>query len=325
VTIRVLSSADIRGLLTPRDAIEAVDEVFRGMGTGDVVCPPKLHMDMSAVGAEAWTNSMPAYLVRRNVAGIKWIGGYGANRAEGLPYIMGALILSEPRSGQTFAVLNAKDISDMRTGASAAVSAKYLARWGAESVAIVGAGAQGRAAAVCFGETWPNVQLRVCDISLEQLRAFREHVSARAATLLVETDDVEEAVRGADVVVLLTTAQRPFVKDAWLGPGTLVLAMGSYQQLEDRVALTADKIIVDSWGQAQHRGELKSLCESGLFGAGDLYAEIGEIAAGTKPGRETDAERILMVPVGLGAHDVALAHRVWERAVERGVGVDVPF
>jgi alanine dehydrogenase len=325
VTIRVLSSSDIRDLLTPRDATEAVDEVFRGMGTGDVVCPPKLHMDMSAVGAEAWTNSMPAYLVRRDVAGVKWIGGYGANRAAGLPYIMGAIVLSDPRSGRTLAFMNAKEISDMRTGASAAVCARYLARPNVGAIAIVGAGDQGRAAAVCFGETHSDVELRACDICREQLHAFREHVLERTSARIVETDDPEKAVRGADVVVLLTTAKGPFVKDAWIGPGALVLAMGSYQQLEDAVALSADKVVVDSWGQAEHRGELKPLCESGRFGEDRLYAEIGAIAAGRKPGRESEMERILMVPVGLGAHDVALAHRIYERAVERGAGVDVPF
>ena len=131
---------------------------------------------------------------------------------------------------------------------------------------------------------------------------------------------VESAVSGADVVVLLTTAKEPIVKKEWVAEGCVTLAMGSYQQTEDRLILGSDKIIVDSWGQAEHRGELKKLAELGKIAEKDIYAELGFIAAGRKPARTNSRERILAVLVGLGAHDVFIAGQVYKKALEEELG-----
>jgi len=124
----------------------------------------------------------------------------------------------------------------------------------------------------------------------------------------------------ADVIVLVTTAARPIVRDEWIKAGALVLAMGSFQQVDDGFPLWADRIVVDSLEQAAHRGELTHLFATGRMTRDRIHAELGEIVAGKKPGRATDRERILLVPVGLGAHDICIAHHLYQLAVEKGAG-----
>lgn len=319
----ILSDQDVAALLPHREVIGMVDTVFQEWGNGNVVMPPKVNLDMSRSGHASWANAMPAYLPSCNVGGLKWVGGFGSNPAKGMPYIMGIVLLTDPETGETLALMDGIYISDWRTGASAAIAAKYLAREGTEKIALIGAGAQGKTAAACLHEVFPTARLVVADISEERRLAFGTEMQEKYSVPVGNAPTVEEAVRDADVVVLLTTAQKPFLKAEWIPEGCLTLAMGSYQQAEDRLILESDKIIVDCWGQAEHRGELKPLVEAGQIAEGDIAAELGDVAAGKKPGRTSPNERIMAVLVGLGAHDVYVAGQVYQRALAAGVGLKV--
>ena len=118
----------------------------------------------------------------------------------------------------------------------------------------------------------------------------------------------------------MTQSQAKFVKDTWVKPGTILFPMGSYQECEDEFILNADKIIVDHIEQCLHRGALKELCEKGQIGAENIHATIGELAAGRRKGRSSEKERILCIPIGLGAMDVAIATIVLQRSKEKGFG-----
>lgn len=316
----ILSDQDVAALLRHEEVVGMVDEVFKEWGRGNVVMPPKVTLDMSRSGHDSWANAMPAYLVSSNVGGLKWVGGYASNRAHGLPYIMGIVVLTDPESGQALALMDGIYISDWRTGASAAVAAKYLARSEASRVALIGAGAQGRTAAVCLHEVFPAASFTVADLSAPRRAAFCSEMGEQYGLAVSDAPTVEAAVADADIVVLLTTAHEPFVKAEWIPEGCLTLAMGSYQQTEDKLILDSDKLIVDCWGQAEHRGELKLLVETGQVSANDIAAELGFIAAGNRPGRTSDKERLMAVLVGLGAHDVYVAGQVYQRAIAAGVG-----
>jgi ornithine cyclodeaminase/alanine dehydrogenase len=316
----VLSNRDVAALLPYTEVTGMVDTVFNEWGKGNVVMPPKINLDMSRSGFDSWSNAMPAHLVSSNAAGIKWIGGYKNNPSKGLPYIMGIIILTDPETGGTLAVMNGIYISDWRTGASAAVAAKYLAKSNVKKIAMIGAGAQGKTASVCINQIFPKAQIAVADISPEKRQAFIREMQETFKIKITDAHTVEAAVSGADVVVLLTTAKNPIVKKEWLSEGCVTLAMGSYQQTADDLILSSDKIIVDSWGQAAHRGELKKLTELGKLSEKDIYAELGFIGAGKKNARENDKERIMAVLVGLGAHDVFIAGQVYKKAIENKTG-----
>ncbi len=316
----ILSDRDITALLPHEEFLCMVETVFDEWGKGNVVMPPKVNLDMSRGDREAWCNAMPAYLASSDVGGIKWVGGFGSNPAGGLPYIMGIVVLTDPETGHTRALMDGVYISDWRTGASAAVAAKHLAHDGVAMVAMVGAGAQGRTATVCLHQVFPDAQIVVADISAERRQAFGDNLHASFGIHVDDARSVEEAVRGADVVVLLTTASQPIVTAEWIDPGCLTLAMGSYQQAEDALILGADAIVVDCWGQAAHRGELKELADAGTLTEGDIRAELGDIVAGVKTGRTSADERIVAVLVGLGAHDVYIGGQVYQRALAAGCG-----
>jgi len=313
----VLSGRQVAECLPPEDVLGLVEDVFAEWGRGQVVMPAKVNLDMSRSGFDSWANAMPAYLVSANAAGLKWVGGYAANPARGLPYIRSLVVLTEPATGQTLAVMDGTYISDWRTGASAAVAAKHLANQPIRRIAMVGAGAQGRTAARCLHQVFGEAEYTVADLSAERRQAFCTELVGMAVQPM---ETVAEAVAGAEVVVLLTTAKTPFLEAEWLAPGAVVLAMGSYQQATDAALLGADRIIVDSWAQAAHRGELKNLVDAGRLSESDIAGELGAVVAGVEPGRRHRDERIVVVLVGLGAHDVRVAGVVYERARERGLG-----
>jgi alanine dehydrogenase len=319
----ILSKQVIEGLLTYEAAIDQVEYVFREWGRGNVVMPAKISLDMARSGYDSWSNAMPAFVVPIGAAGVKWIGGYADNAAVGRPFIQGAILLNDPRTGAVLAVMEGAHITNLRTGASAAISAKYLAPSAAARIAIVGTGMQGSTCLQALSRQFGQLTFQVADSSAERRQAFCAALRSATACAVTEAATVEEAVRGADIIVLVTTAKQPIVREAWIKPGALVLAMGSFQQVEDAFLLSADRIVVDSWDQASHRGEIKHLCESGQIRRSRIHAELGEIVAGKKPGRRSEQERILMVPVGLGAHDICIAHHLYHRAVAQGLGVRV--
>ena len=319
----VLSQADVAQCVGSGEALEMVEYVFAEWGKGRIVMPPKVTLDMSASGAESWSNAMPAYVVSRGAAGVKWIGGHGGNAQRGLPYIIGVILLTDPQTGETLAIMDGALITTLRTGASAAIACKYLARKDPRTIAIIGAGTQGRSCMASLHLLYRSAAVRIADASEERRSAFRKEMSEQAGNKITEAEDVEAAVRGADIVVLVTTATSPIVRKAWIAEGALVLGMGSYQQIEDAIATSADKIVVDSWDQAAHRGDLRSLVGKGKIERRHVYAELGEIVAGRKPGRATDQEHILVALVGLGAHDICIAQHVYRRALEMGLGQQV--
>ncbi|MHB8995320.1 MAG: ornithine cyclodeaminase family protein [Armatimonadota bacterium] len=319
----VLSDREVAALLPHQEVIGMVDTVFREWGNGNVVMPPKVNLDMSRSGHDSWSNAMPAYLPSENVGGLKWVGGFGSNPTQGRPYIMGIVVLTDPETGETLALMDGIYISDWRTGASAAVAAKYLAREGTAKVAMIGAGAQGKTAAVCLHEVFPAARITVADLSEQKRSQFCVEMQEKYRFSVSSAPTVEAAVSDADVVVLLTTARQPFLKADWIPEGCLTLAMGSYQQSEDQLIMGSDMVVVDCWGQAEHRGELKEMVETGQISESSVAAELGFIAAGVKPGRTSAKQRIMAVLVGLGAHDVYVAGQVYQRALAAGGGQKV--
>jgi alanine dehydrogenase len=316
----ILSKDEVAACVKPEDFIDHVEYVFREWGNRNVVQPAKITLDMTRSGTDSWSNAMPAFIVPLKAAGIKWAGGYIENPKKSLPYVMATIVLIEPDTGQVLSFMDGGLITNYRTGAVAAISAKYLSCQSVNKIAIIGAGTQGRTSITCLSQLYRNAEVSVADIAEKTRKAFQEEMGAKLGMNIEAVASIEQAVREADIVVLVTTASEPLVKNAWLKRGATVLGMGSYQQVDDAFTLQADKIVVDSWAQTSHRGEIAHLAEQGKITASNIYAELGEVVAGKKPGREREDENILVVPVGLGAHDVCAAYHIFHRAKERNLG-----
>jgi alanine dehydrogenase len=320
---RLLSKLDVEQVMTIKDVVEIVDKTYKGFGEGKVVNPTKIGLDLGETAKwppyKGFMNAMPAYVGWLDSAGIKWAGGFLDNEKAGLPYISGIICLINPNTGQFTAVMDGAEITNMRTGAQAAVALKYLHNKKSIKIGLYGAGMQGHHQTMAIAQLFDIKVLKVYDIKREASEKFAEDMKDTVTGEIILVDSPEEAA-DADAVICVTQSKDKFVKNSWVKPGTILFAMGSYQECDDDFILTADKIIVDHIGQCLHRGALKELNERGKITEKNIYATIGEIAAGKKGGRTSDKERLLCIPIGTGAMDVAVATIVYQRALEKGLG-----
>jgi ornithine cyclodeaminase/alanine dehydrogenase len=318
----LLSQQDIQQLLTINDVVEIVERTFKGMGEGAVVNPTKLGLDLGETAPwppyQGFMNAMPAYVGWLDSAGLKWAGGFLDNHQLGLPYLSSLILLIDPRTGHFRAVVEGALITNLRTGAQSAVALKYLHPRPSVRLGLYGAGAQGRTQTQAIAALLSIEALTVYDIRREAAEAFATEMRPLANQIVVADSPVQAA--DGDAVICVTQSKEKFVQAAWLKPGTVLFPMGSYQECDDACILQADKIIVDHVGQSLHRGALKALGETGAITADNIYATIGEVVAGKKPARGSASERILCIPIGTGAMDVAVATIAYQRAVERGMG-----
>jgi ornithine cyclodeaminase/alanine dehydrogenase len=209
-------------------------------------------------------------------------------------------------------------ITAARTAAVSAITAKYCARRGAESLGVVGCGVQGRMTLRAFKEVLPGLRtVRVHDVSVEAMERYKADYEGSLGVEVTVCDSVRSAVEGVDMI--LTATQRlpePLVRDEWFGPGCLGFGLEASRAWYGDAILGADKFITDSWDQTVH------FHEQGAFpdGLPELYAELGEVVAGRKRGRHQEDERILAINIGLALEDVIVADHVYELARDRGLG-----
>lgn len=316
----LLSRSDVEQCLDVAGTVAIVEDVFRAHGQRKVVVPAKIVLDMSSLGIPGGLNAMPAYVEPARLCGIKVTGAFVDNPSKhGLPYIMASLMLLDPHSGVLVAVMDGVTITAMRTGAAAAVGARYLAREGAAVAAFVGCGVQASTSLQALNVVLDLAEIRAVDVRPEASQRLVQQaeglgISGRALA------DRAKAVEGADVIVVATTAAEPLVMREWVRPGAYIAKLGSFQELDDALTLGADKLLVDHRGQAEHKGELAHLFGAGRITQADVYAELGDVVAGLVPGREADNEVIIAAMIGMGSEDVGVGSAVLRRARELGIG-----
>ena len=325
----LLKQSDIDSLITMKDIVEIVDKTFVGFGEGTTINPTKVNLDLGETASypdyHGFMNAMPAYIGWEDIAGIKWAGGFlGKRREMGLPYVTAMILLIDPTIGEFKCVMDGALITNLRTGAQAAVAAKYMFPGKKEiSIGLYGAGMQGHMQTLAFAELFDIKELRVYDLYPAAAEKFKEDMKDAVKGDIIVCSDPKDASIG-DVVVGFTQSKDKYIKDEWIKPGQIVFPMGSYTECEDALLLNSDKIIVDHVGQCMHRGALHDVVADGKLKEEDIYATIGDVAVGRKP---TDAanERIICVPIGTGAMDIAVAGIVYKRALEKGLGGTFEF
>ena len=186
-------------------------------------------------------------------------------------------------------------------------------------IGLYGAGMQGHTQTMAISELFDIEEVRVYDTSKKATETYKKNMRSTVKGTIKIAATPEEAASG-DAVITVTQSKDKFLKDHWIGPGTIVFPMGSYQECEDDLILNADKIIVDHIDQCLHRGALKELVDRQRFGSEDIHATIGELAAGKKDGRDSTSERVVCIPIGTGAMDVAIGTVVLQRAYEQDLG-----
>jgi corrinoid protein of di/trimethylamine methyltransferase len=236
-------------------ALEAVEDAFRLHHQGQVNLPYKTVLDLGE-RERGRGNAMPAYVGGAyDVFGIKWIAGFPKNpRDYGLPRATGLFILNDAWKGIPLAAMDCTLLSAMRTGAVTGVGARYLARKDSRSVAMIGAGVQAYTQLEALKAVLPELaELRAFDLRRDSAEAFAAEAAARYGLAARAVNTAEQAVREADVVVTVTVADEPIVKDAWMKPGSFFAAVGSYQEEEFEVVTSSDLVVVDGLEHVLHR------------------------------------------------------------------------
>lgn len=329
VETALFSQEDIKQVISMKDVVEIVDKTFKGFGEGTTINPTKVNLDLGETAPyppyQGFMNAMPAYVGWLDTAGIKWAGGFlGERKKLGFPYITSMIMLIDPKIGHFRAVMDGELITNLRTGAQTAVALKYMFDKKSIRIGLFGAGMQGHTQTMAISEVFDIEELRVYDINREASLKFAEDMKDTVKGEIKIVDTPEEAAKG-DAVVCVTQSKEKFVKDEWIKPGMVLFPMGSYQECEDAFILNADKIIVDHIGQTLHRGALAELNEAGRITEENIYATIGELAVGLKPGRIGKDERYLCIPIGTGAMDIAVATVAYQKAAEKGLGGKFAF
>jgi ornithine cyclodeaminase/alanine dehydrogenase len=266
---------------------------------------------------------MPGFLPRKKAAGMKWVSGYSDNFQYGLPAIMGLIVLNDPNTGQPIAVMDGGYTTALRTAAASGVSAKYLAVKDAAILGIVGTGVQGRYHLESFKEVLPGIkEIKIYDTNESVLAEFVSYAKERGFESINSCRSAQEVIEGTDIVVTATGhLEERIYKESWVKKGALVLPVHT-RGWEKSMLDNADKFIVDNWQQFN-----SALGGSDGYYAPlpELYAELGEIVIGQKPGRENPAERIVNLNFGMAIHDVLMATHVLERAKAKGLGMTLPL
>jgi ornithine cyclodeaminase/alanine dehydrogenase len=277
--------------------------------------------------ANAFINAMPAYVKEEDVAGLKWVSGYPSNMDKGLPYITGLLALNDPETGIPMAVMDCAWITAARTGASVGVSAKYLAREGSKVAAILGCGVQARMSLRALAETLPELSKVQCyDLYPEAARRFIEEMSQHSPKLnMVTCSTPGDMIENADVVVTaipIVTTPNPPLHAGMLKQGGLAVSL-DYDSAWDSLAMKeCDKFVSDDVEQ------LLATKEERIYFSGipeSIYADLGELAAGLKPGRQNEKEKIFSMNMGIAVDDMVTAKMVYERALQKGIGTRWPL
>ena len=312
VDLIYLSQEEILDLNIPMSkVIELVEKGLYEHGHKRVENPPKPGIHSKS---DAFIHAMPAYYRELGIGGLKWVSGYPSNRNLGLPQIAGLMIINDMETGMPLAVMDCRWITAVRTAAVSAITAKYCAKKGTSSLGVVGCGVQGRMNLVALKEVITSLtHVDIFDINKNAMHRYKEDFESLGVTI-TSKDSVKEAVNGKDMI--LTATQRlpePLIKNEWFKPGCLGFGLEASRAWYGDAILTSDKFITDSWDQTVY------FYEHGAFpdGLPTLYAELGEVVAGVKPGRETDSERILAINIGLALEDVIVADYIYKVAKDR--------
>lgn len=330
----LLSQDQVKDLFTMKDIVEICEKTFQGFGEGTVINPTKVNLDLGETAAfppyKGFMNAMPAYIGWTDIAGIKWAGGnLGERKRLGLPYVTSLIMLIDPKVGNFIAVMDGAFITNMRTGAQTAVALKYIFNNGSSEkkpikLGLYGAGMQGHTQTLAISELFDIEEVRVYDVMKAAAEKYKKDMKDVVKGEIVVCDTPKEAAKG-DAIVCVTQSKDKFLLDKWVKPGTVIFPMGSYQECDDAMLMNADKIIVDHIGQCLHRGALAELSEQGKITEDDIFGTIGELAAGKLSVGDYSDGKIVCIPIGTGAMDIAVASIAYKKAKEKGIGGTYSF
>jgi alanine dehydrogenase len=324
--ILLLTSRDIQSLLTLDECIAAVEHAFRLYGEGKAVPPGVLSMHTGDGGFHVKTGLLD---LDRSYFAAKVNGNFPKNGIRfGLPTIQGVIVLCDSANGTPLAVMDSGEITSLRTGAATAVAARYLARRDSRIVTICGCGNQGRVQLKALSRVCQLRTVFAYDNSEAQALRFAQELASDLKIPVTPVADLAAATRQSDICVTCTPSGQPLLARDDVRPGTFVAAVGAdnpgKQELHPNL-MAKNKIVSDLLEQCAVMGDLHHALDAGVLTRADVHAELGEVVAGKKPGRESNEEIIIFDSTGMALQDVAAAAFLYQKAQQNGSGVRLSF
>ena len=320
-----LNGPDVAQLnLTDDEIITSVEEALKAQGQGLTKIEPRVHI-VPENSTKGHFNVLRGLIKPLAVAGVKVVGDFVNNYKKGLPSEMAILNLFDPETGVIKAIVDATGITDMRTGAMTAIGAKYLARQNSRILGHIGARGTSYWNIRLLDRLFDFDEIRVHSRRPESREAFAQRLETELKKTITVTDNWQSAIEGADIVVEAARLPepQPLINTKWIKVGALVVPYGTMSSVEIDLTDIMDKIVVDDWGQCQKGmpfGALRRHVDEGKLTRENLYAELGDIVVGTKPGRESDEETILFWHRGLSTSDISLGCTMLDKAEKLGLG-----
>lgn len=324
-----LSKDHVKGMLSVGDAMEAVEQDLVRQATDGAAAiglPSVYAQEDRSLGfmwrlKTATIRTLPVAGVR--IAGFKLdqngIGSGGD--ADSTRY----LILSDPSTGKPLAIVDEHWSFGMRTAAAAAVAAKFLAKRNPRSIGIIGVGHIGRMALRCLHHTFDIKDVRVTSLREETRRVFAEEMGEQLGLNIAPCDSVQAVCRHSDIIFACTSSQTPYIALDWLRKGTFLASLGQEELMHDAYA-GCDRLFIDyDSSRDGHPAHIQAAIRSGALRDEDIAGVLYEVVSGLRPGRTDESERIILAAVGLATQDIAIAHRLYQKAKTSGAGLRLPF
>jgi ornithine cyclodeaminase/alanine dehydrogenase-like protein (mu-crystallin family) len=315
-----LTESDVQQAITVAEAVDLAEKGIRADGAGEVA-GDKFYMD---VGDRGFIKPFSGYMAGEELAFVKTFSYFPDNPEQfGCPTTSSMVLLFDAETGLPVCLMDGSWVTALKTGASTTVTTTFLGRPESRTVTIFGAGQLGRMHLRALSLRFDLQRAYVIDILPGAAATYARELAPEVGFPVeaVPLGEHEQAVREAEIIITVTTGDQPLFGRDWLRPGAFVARLGSYQEVALDVITKADKVVVDDWHYVSPRiPELRRLIEERQFGGDDVYAEWPDIVGGRSPGRESPAEVIVYVALGIWGEYAALLPEVYRRAQVLGLG-----
>lgn len=316
-----LTEADVQKCMAMPQAVSLAEAGIQAAGEGRTA-GDKFYM---AVGEQGFIKPFAGYIEGEDLAYVKTFTFFDGNRELGLPVTDSLVLLFSAETGMPVCMMEANWITAVRTAASTAVTARHLARVDSRIATIFGAGGLGRQHCEALDHVFGLDEIRIVDVVPEASQRLCSDMASRTRCALRVHETAEEAVRGSDIIVTVTTGSAANVESNWIKPGAFIARLGSYQEVALEVFDRADKLVVDRWEYVSYRiPEMIDLAAQGRMSRDEVHGEWPDIVAGRVDGRQSEDEVILYVALGIWGEYAAILPQVYRNALEVGLGRPLP-
>jgi len=315
----LLTKEQIGNVLVMDDVIESVEEAYKLFSEKKVILPPVLSFEIEKYHGEIDIKS--GYELVDEIVGVKIASGYAHNQQNyGVSNGLATILLIDAKNGVPIAIMEGGLITDMRTGAAGAVSAKYLANPNSKKVAIVGTGIIARWELEALSRVFPLDEVFVWGRNEENIKKYVKDMNGRVPLNYTPCIDLQECVSQADIVMTTTSSKQALIQSDWIKRGTHIACIGadmpSKQELDPQLFERAQKIVVDSIDQCVERGEVQHALREGIISRNELI-EMGQVILGSESGRESETDITIFDSTGLSIQDITTAKKVVSVLKER--------